>query len=129
MADIYQVQNISSMDEATEVKDTDVLLIGLESGTQFGKIKAQDLLKALSAPKVKRATVTLGDLMANTNKEITVNTDIDSSYTLLGVSVTPKGGIPFMVSVNNLSITSFKLDARSPVNATGRTADVLIFYN
>lgn len=129
MSDVYQVQTVSEIDETTAPNDTDAILLGLELGKKFGKTGITNLLRAFSIPRVKRITATVGDLTANTNKEVTVSTELDSSYNLLAVSATPKGGIPFMVAVNNISITSLNLAVRSAVAATGRTVDVVILYN
>lgn len=128
MADFYLVQTLNSIAESTP-SDTDVLLIGTNSGTVFGKVSVSDFLKFNQVPKIKRITVNVGDLTANANKETTVGTELDAdAYTLLAVSAVAKGGIPFMVSVNNISISSLNLVCRSNVPTTNRNVDVIIFY-
>lgn len=128
MADSYLVQTLDSIAESTP-SDTDVLLIGTNSGTVFGKVSVSDFLKFNQVPKIKRITVNVGDLTANANKETTVGTELDAdAYTLLAVSAVAKGGIPFMVSVNNISISSLNLVCRSNVPTTNRNVDVIIFY-
>lgn len=126
--DSYIVQTLDSIAESTP-SDTDVLLIGANSGTVFGKVPVNDFLKFNQVPKVKRITVNVGDLTANANKETSVGTELDAdAYTLLAVSAVAKGGIPFMVSVNNISISSLNLVCRSNVPTTNRTVDVVIVY-
>nr|DAG54903.1 MAG TPA: hypothetical protein [Caudoviricetes sp.] len=126
--DSYIVQTLDSIAESTP-SDTDVLLIGANSGTVFGKVPVNDFLKFNQVPKVKRITVNVGDLTANANKETSVGTELDAdAYTLLAVSAVAKGGIPFMVSVNNISISSLNLVCRSNVPTTNRTVDVVILY-
>lgn len=128
MADSYLVQTLASIAESTP-SDTDVLLIGANSGTVFGKVSVNDFLKYNQVPKIKRITVNVGDLTANANKETSVGTELDAdTYTLLAVSAVAKGGIPFMVSVNNISISSLNLVCRSNVPTTNRNVDVIIFY-
>ncbi len=128
MADSYLVQTLSSIAESTP-SDTDVLLIGADSGKTLGKVSVSEFLKAFQVPKIKRITVSVGDLTANANKEISVGTELDAdAYTLLAVSAVAKGGIPFMVSVNNISISSLNLVCRSNVPTTNRTVDVVILY-
>ena len=128
MADSYLVQTLASIAESTP-SDTDVLLIGANSGTVFGKVPVNDFLKFNQVPKVKRITVNVGDLTANANKETSVGTELDAdTYTLLAVSAVAKGGIPFMVSVNNISISSLNLVCRSNVPTTNRNVDVIILY-
>lgn len=128
MADSYLVQTLASIAESTP-SDTDVLLTGANSGKTFGKVAVSEFLKAFQVPKIKRITVSVGDLTANANKETSVGTELDvDTYTLLAVSAVAKGGIPFMVSVNNISISSLNLVCRSTVAATNRTVDVIIFY-
>lgn len=128
MADSYLVQTLASIAESTP-SDTDVLLIGANSGTVFGKVSVNDFLKFNQVPKIKRITVNVGDLTANANKETSVGTELDAdTYTLLAVSAVAKGGIPFMVSVNNISISSLNLVCRSNVPTTNRNVDVIIFY-
>lgn len=128
MADSYLVQTLASIAEATP-SDTDVLLIGANSGTVFGKVSVNDFLKFNQVPKIKRITVNVGDLTANANKETSVGTELDAdTYTLLAVSAVAKGGIPFMVSVNNISISSLNLVCRSNVPTTNRNVDVIILY-
>lgn len=128
MADSYLVQTLASIAESTP-SDTDVLLIGVNSGTVFGKVPVNDFLKFNQVPKVKRITVNVGDLTANANKETSVGTELDAdTYTLLAVSAVAKGGIPFMVSVNNISISSLNLVCRSNVPTTNRNVDVIILY-
>lgn len=128
MADSYLVQTLDSIAESTP-SDTDVLLIGANSGTVFGKVSVNDFLKFNQVPKIKRITVNVGDLTANTNKETSVGTELDAdTYTLLAVSAVAKGGIPFMVSVNNISISSLNLVCRSNVPTTNRNVDVIILY-
>lgn len=128
MANSYLVQTLASIAESTP-SDTDVLLIGANSGTVFGKVSVNDFLKFNQVPKIKRITVSVGDLTANANKEISVGTELDAdAYTLLAVSAVAKGGIPFMVSVNNISISSLNLVCRSNVPTTNRTVDVVILY-
>lgn len=128
MADAYLVQTLESIAESTP-SDTDVLLIGANSGTVFGKVSVNDFLKFNQVPKIKRITVNVGDLTANANKETSVGTELDAdTYTLLAVSAVAKGGIPFMVSVNNISISSLNLVCRSNVPTTNRNVDVIIFY-
>ena len=126
--DSYIVQTLDSIAESTP-SDTDVLLIGANSGTVFGKVPVNDFLKFNQVPKVKRITVNVGDLTANANKETSVGTELDAdAYTLLAVSAVAKGGIPFMVSVNNISISSLNLVCRSNVPTTNRSVDVVILY-
>lgn len=128
MADPYLVQTLASIAESTP-SDTDVLLIGANSGTVFGKVPVNDFLKFNQVPKIKRITVNVGDLTANANKETSVGTELDAdTYTLLAVSAVAKGGIPFMVSVNNISISSLNLVCRSNVPTTNRNVDVVILY-
>lgn len=128
MADPYLVQTLASIAESTP-SDTDVLLIGANSGTVFGKVPVNDFLKFNQVPKIKRITVNVGDLTANANKETSVRTELDAdTYTLLAVSAVAKGGIPFMVSVNNISISSLNLVCRSNVPTTNRNVDVIILY-
>ena len=128
MADSYLVQTLASIEESTP-SDTDVLLIGANSGTVFGKVSVNDFLKFNQVPKIKRITVNVGDLTANANKETSVGTELDAdTYTLLAVSAVVKGGIPFMVSVNNISISSLNLVCRSNVPTTNRNVDVIILY-
>lgn len=128
MADSYLVQTLDSIAESTP-SDTDVLLIGANSGTVFGKVSVNDFLKFNQVPKIKRITVNVGDLTANANKEISVGTELDAdTYTLLAVSAVAKGGIPFMVSVNNISISTLNLVCRSNVPTTNRNVDVIILY-
>lgn len=128
MADSYLVQTLASIAESTP-SDTDVLLIGANSGTVFGKVSVNDFLKFNQVPKVKRITVNVGDLTANANKEISVGTELDAdTYTLLAVSAVAKGGIPFMISVNNISISTLNLSCRSNVPTTNRNVDVIILY-
>lgn len=128
MADSYLVQTLDSIAESTP-SDTDVLLIGANSGTVFGKVSVNDFLKFNQVPKIKRITVNVGDLTANANKETSVGTELDAdTYTLLAVSAVAKGGIPFMVSVNNISISSLNLVCRSNVPTTNRNVDVIILY-
>ena len=128
MADSYLVQTLDSIAESTP-SDTDILLIGADSGRIFGKVSVSEFLKAYQVPKIKRITVNVGDLTANANKETSVGTELDAdTYTLLAVSVVAKGGIPFMVSVNNISISSLNLVCRSNVPTTNRNVDVIIFY-
>lgn len=128
MADPYLVQTLASIAESTP-SDTDVLLIGTNSGTVFGKVSVNDFLKFNQVPKIKRITVNVGDLTANANKETSVGTELDAdAYTLLAVSAVAKGGIPFMVSVNNISISTLNLVCRSNVPTTNRNVDVIIFY-
>lgn len=128
MADSYLVQTLASIAESTP-SDTDVLLIGANSGTVFGKVSVNDFLKFNQVPKIKRITVNVGDLTANANKETSVGTELDAdSYTLLAVSAVAKGGIPFMVSVNNISISTLNLVCRSNVPTTNRNVDVIILY-
>lgn len=128
MADSYLVQTLDSIAESTP-SDTDVLLIGANSGTVFGKVPVNDFLKFNQVPKIKRITVNVGDLTANANKETSVGTELDAdTYTLLAVSAVAKGGIPFMVSVNNISISSLNLVCRSNVPTTNRNVDVIILY-
>ena len=128
MADFYLVQTLSDIAESTP-SDTDVLLTGANSGKTFGKVAVSEFLKAFQVPKIKRITVSVGDLTANANKEISVGTELDAdAYTLLAVSAVAKGGIPFMVSVNNISISSLNLVCRSNVPTTNRTVDVVILY-
>ncbi len=128
MADSYLVQTLSNIAESTP-SDTDMLLIGADSGRIFGKVSVSEFLRAYQIPKIKRITVNVGDLTANANKEISVGTELDAdTYTLLAVSAVAKGGIPFMVSVNNISITSLNLVCRSTVAATNRSVDVIILY-
>lgn len=128
MADSYLVQTLASIAESTP-SDTDVLLIGANSGTVFGKVSVNDFLKFNQVPKIKRITVNVGDLTANANKETSVGTELDAdTYTLLAVSAVAKGGVPFMVSVNNISISSLNLVCRSNVPTTNRNVDVIIFY-
>lgn len=128
MADSYLVQTLSTIAESTP-SDTDVLLIGTNSGTVFGKVPVNDFLKFNQVPKIKRITVNVGDLTANANKETSVGTELDAdTYTLLAVSAVAKGGIPFMVSVNNISISSLNLVCRSNVPTTNRNVDVIILY-
>lgn len=128
MAYSYLVQTLDSIAESTP-SDTDVLLIGTNSGTVFGKVSVNDFLKFNQVPKIKRITVNVGDLTANVNKETSVGTELDAdTYTLLAVSAVAKGGIPFMVSVNNISISSLNLVCRSNVPTTNRNVDVIIFY-
>lgn len=128
MADSYLVQTLASIAESTP-SDTDVLLIGANSGTVFGKVSVNDFLKFNQVPKIKRITVNVGDLTANANKETSVGTELDAdTYTLLAVSAVAKGGIPFMVSVNNISISSLNLVCRSNVPTTNRNVDVIILY-
>lgn len=128
MADSYLVQTLDSIAETTP-SDTDVLLIGADSGRIFGKVSVSEFLKAYQVPKIKRITVNVGDLTANANKETSVGTELDAdTYTLLAVSAVAKGGIPFMVSVNNISISSLNLVCRSNVPTTNRNVDVIIFY-
>lgn len=128
MADSYLVQTLASIAESTP-SDTDVLLIGANSGTVFGKVPVNDFLKFNQVPKVKRITVNVGDLTANANKETSVGTELDAdTYTLLAVSAVAKGGIPFMVSVNNISISTLNLVCRSNVPTTNRNVDVIILY-
>lgn len=128
MADSYLVQTLASIAESTP-SDTDVLLIGANSGTVFGKVSVNDFLKFNQVPKVKRITVNVGDLTANANKETSVGTGLDAdTYTLLAVSAVAKGGIPFMVSVNNISISTLNLVCRSNVPTTNRNVDVVILY-
>ena len=128
MADSYLVQTLDSIAESTP-SDTDVLLIGANSGTVFGKVSVNDFLKFNQIPKIKRITVNVGDLTANANKETSVGTELDAdTYTLLAVSAVAKGGIPFMVSVNNISISSLNLVCRSNVPTTNRNVDVIILY-
>lgn len=128
MADSYLVQTLASIAESTP-SDTDVLLTGANSGKTFGKVAVSEFLKAFQVPKIKRITVSVGDLTANANKEISVGTELDAdAYTLLAVSAVAKGGIPFMVSVNNISISSLNLVCRSNVPTTNRTVDVVILY-
>lgn len=128
MADSYLVQTLSTIAESTP-SDTDVLLIGANSGTVFGKVSVNDFLKFNQVPKIKRITVNVGDLTANANKETSVGTELDAdTYTLLAVSAVAKGGIPFMVSVNNISISSLNLVCRSNVPTTNRNVDVIILY-
>lgn len=128
MADSYLVQTLDSISESTP-SDTDMLLIGADSGRIFGKVSVSEFLKAYQVPKIKRITVSVGDLTANANKEISVGTELDAdTYTLLAVSTVAKGGIPFMVSVNNISISSLNLVCRSNVPTTNRNVDVIIFY-
>lgn len=126
--DSYIVQTLDSIAESTP-SDTDVLLIGANSGTVFGKVPVNDFLKFNQVPKVKRITANVGDLTANANKEMSVGTELDAdTYTLLAVSAVAKGGIPFMVSVNNISISSLNLVCRSNIPTTNRNVDVIIFY-
>ena len=126
--DSYIVQTLDSIAESTP-SDTDVLLIGANSGTVFGKVPVNDFLKFNQVPKVKRITANVGDLTANANKEMSVGTELDAdAYTLLAVSAVAKGGIPFMVSVNNISISSLNLVCRSNIPTTNRNVDVIIFY-
>ena len=126
--DSYIVQTLDSIAESTP-SDTDVLLIGANSGTVFGKVPVNDFLKFNQVPKVKRITVNVGDLTANANKETSVRTELDAdTYTLLAVSAVAKGGIPFMVSVNNISISTLNLVCRSNVPTTNRNVDVIILY-
>lgn len=128
MSNSYLVQTLDSIAESTP-SDTDVLLIGANSGTVFGKVSVNDFLKFNQVPKIKRITVNVGDLTANANKETSVGTELDAdTYTLLAVSAVAKGGIPFMVSVNNISISSLNLVCRSNVPTTNRNVDVIIFY-
>lgn len=128
MADSYLVQTLASIAESTP-SDTDMLLIGADSGKTFGKVSVSEFLKAYQIPKIKRITVSVGDLTANANKETSVGTGLDAdSYTLLAVSAIPKGGIPFMVSVNNISISSLNLVCRSNVPTTNRSVDVIVIY-
>ena len=128
MADSYLVQTLSSIAESTP-SDTDVLLIGADSGKTLGKVSVSEFLKAFQVPKIKRITVSVGDLTANANKEISVGTELDAdAYTLLAVSAVAKGGIPFMVSVNNISISSLNLVCRSNVPTTNRSVDVIVIY-
>lgn len=128
MSNSYLVQTLDSIAESTP-SDTDVLLIGTNSGTVFGKVSVNDFLKFNQVPKIKRITVNVGDLTANANKETSVGTELDAdTYTLLGVSAVAKGGIPFMVSVNNISISSLNLVCRSNVPTTNRNVDVIILY-
>lgn len=128
MADSYLVQTLSTIAESTP-SDTDVLLIGANSGTVFGKVSVNDFLKFNQVPKIKRITVNVGDLTANANKETSVGTELDAdTYTLLAVSAVAKGGIPFMVSVNNISISTLNLVCRSNVPTTNRNVDVVILY-
>lgn len=128
MANSYLVQTLASIAESTP-SDTDVLLIGANSGTVFGKVSVNDFLKFNQVPKIKRITVNVGDLTANANKETSVGTELDAdTYTLLAVSAVAKGGIPFMVSVNNISISSLNLVCRSNVPTTNRNVDVIILY-
>lgn len=128
MADSYLVQTLSNIAESTP-SDTDMLLIGADSGRIFGKVSVSKFLRAYQIPKIKRITVNVGDLTANANKEISVGTELDAdAYTLLAVSAVAKGGIPFMVSVNNISISSLNLVCRSNVPTTNRTVDVVILY-
>lgn len=128
MADSYLVQTLDSIAESTP-SDTDMLLIGADSGRIFGKVSVNDFLKFNQVPKIKRITVNVGDLTANANKETSVGTELDAdTYTLLAVSAVAKGGIPFMVSVNNISISSLNLVCRSNVPTTNRNVDVIIFY-
>lgn len=128
MADSYLVQTLSNIAESTP-SDTDMLLIGADSGRIFGKVSVSEFLRAYQIPKIKRITVNVGDLTANANKEISVGTELDAdAYTLLAVSAVAKGGIPFMVSVNNISISSLNLVCRSNVPTTNRTVDVVILY-
>lgn len=128
MADSYLVQTLASIAESTP-SDTDVLLIGANSGTVFGKVPVNDFLKFNQVPKIKRITVNVGDLTANANKETSVGTELDAdTYTLLAVSAVAKGGIPFMVSVNNISISTLNLVCRSNVPTTNRNVDVIILY-
>ena len=126
--DSYIVQTLDSIAESTP-SDTDMLLIGADSGKTFGKVPVSEFFKAFQVPKVKRITVNVGDLTANANKETSVGTGLDAdSYTLLAVSAIPKGGIPFMVSVNNISISSLNLVCRSNVPTTNRSVDVIVIY-
>ncbi len=128
MANSYLVQTLDSIAESTP-SDTDVLLIGANSGTVFGKVSVNDFFKFNQVPKIKRITVNVGDLTANANKETSVGTELDAdTYTLLAVSAVAKGGIPFMVSVNNISISSLNLVCRSNVPTTNRNVDVIILY-
>lgn len=128
MSNSYLVQTLDSIAESTP-SDTDVLLIGANSGTVFGKVSVNDFLKFNQVPKIKRITVNVGDLTANANKETSVGTELDAdAYTLLAVSAVAKGGIPFMVSVNNISISSLNLVCRSNVPTTNRNVDVIILY-
>lgn len=128
MADSYLVQTLDSIAESTP-SDTDMLLIGANSGRIFGKVSVSEFLKAYQVPKIKRITVNVGDLTANANKETSVGTELDAdTYTLLAVSAVAKGGIPFMVSVNNISISSLNLVCRSNVPTTNRNVDVVILY-
>ena len=128
MSNSYLVQTLDSIAESTP-SDTDVLLIGTNSGTVFGKVSVNDFLKFNQVPKIKRITVNVGDLTANANKETSVGTELDAdAYTLLAVSAVAKGGIPFMVSVNNISISSINLVCRSNVPTTNRNVDVIILY-
>lgn len=128
MADTYLVQTLDSIAESTP-SDTDMLLIGADSGRIFGKVSVREFLKAYQVPKIKRITVNVGDLTANANKETSVGTGLDAdSYTLLAVSAIPKGGIPFMVSVNNISISTLNLVCRSNVPTTNRSVDVIVIY-
>lgn len=128
MADSYLVQTLASIAESTP-SDTDVLLTGANSGKTFGKVAVSEFFKTFQVPKVKRITVNVGDLTANANKETSVGTELDAdSYTLLAVSAIPKGGIPFMVSVNNISISTLNLVCRSNVPATNRSVDVIVIY-
>lgn len=128
MADSYLVQTLDSIAESTP-SDTDMLLIGADSGRIFGKVSVSEFLKAYQVPKIKRITVNVGDLTANANKETSVGTELDAdTYTLLAVSAVAKGGIPFMVSVNNISISTLNLVCRSNVPTTNRNVDVIILY-
>ena len=128
MADSYLVQTLDSIAESTP-SDTDMLLIGANSGRIFGKVSVSEFLKAYQVPKIKRITANVGDLTANANKETSVGTELDAdTYTLLAVSAVAKGGIPFMVSVNNISISSLNLVCRSNVPTTNRNVDVIILY-
>ena len=129
MSDVYQVQTIYDLDETTTPGVSDTLLLGVKSGTKFGKTGITNFLRAFSIPRVKRLTVTVGDLVANTNKEVTVGTGLSDNNNLLAITATAKGGIPFAVAINNISITSLNLCCRSAVAATGRTVDVVVFYN
>ena len=126
--DSYIVQTLESIAESTPL-DTDMLLIGADSGRIFGKVPVNEFLKFNQVPKIKRITVNVGDLTANANKETSVGTELDAdTYTLLAVSAVAKGGIPFMVSVNNISISTLNLVCRSNVPTTNRNVDVIIFY-
>lgn len=78
--------------------------------------------------KAKKVSSEAFSLTANTTKEFKISLSLPSGAEIKSISVIPRGGMQFSITVSRIAADYVTVNARSTSDLTGRTVDVYVLY-